>query len=156
MGGFSSINWDRSFFSILLHGVQAVRPESCDSWEGAASIALAVKTLGLGASVSSVHPRSTQDKLLLGLCQKSVLRDGERVEKKEIHQLWNLTGIGIEQRGLFTKHPMVRSEEEKKYRAVWRVPACLLLCYQSWIDFIFSQCPCSYYYLCSYSTSHRW
>ncbi|KAK7296586.1 hypothetical protein VNO77_50009 [Canavalia gladiata] len=28
------------------------------SWEGAASIALAVKTLGLGASVSSVHPRS--------------------------------------------------------------------------------------------------
>jgi hypothetical protein len=42
----------------LLHGVQAVRPESCDSWEGAASIALAVKTLGLGASVSSVHPRS--------------------------------------------------------------------------------------------------
>lgn len=55
MGGFSSINWDRSFFSILLHGVQAVRPESCDSWEGAASIALAVKTLGLGASV---HPRS--------------------------------------------------------------------------------------------------
>ena len=58
MGGFSSINWDRSFFSILLHGVQAVRPESCDSWERAASIALAVKTLGLGASVSSVHPRS--------------------------------------------------------------------------------------------------
>ena len=42
----------------MLHGVQAVRPESCDSWEGAASIALAVKTLGLGASVSSVHPRS--------------------------------------------------------------------------------------------------
>ncbi|KAI3821042.1 hypothetical protein L1987_08598 [Smallanthus sonchifolius] len=27
-------------------------------WEGAASIALPVKTLGLGASVSSVHPRS--------------------------------------------------------------------------------------------------
>lgn len=42
----------------MLHGVQAVRPESCDSWEGAASIALAVKTLGLGASVSSVHTRS--------------------------------------------------------------------------------------------------
>lgn len=39
----------------MLHGVQAVRPESSDSWEGAASIALAVKTLGLGASV---HPRS--------------------------------------------------------------------------------------------------
>ena len=86
--------------------------------------------------------------LHLSLCQKSVLCDGERVKKnKEIHQLWNLTGIGIEQRGLFTKHPMVRSEG-KKYRAVWRVPACLLLCYQSWIDFIFSQCPCSYYYLC--------
>lgn len=32
--------------------------ESSDSWEGAASIALAVKTLGLVASVSSVHPRS--------------------------------------------------------------------------------------------------
>lgn len=42
----------------MLHGVQAVRPESCDSWE--ASIALAVKTLGLGASVSSVHPRSAR------------------------------------------------------------------------------------------------
>lgn len=39
---------------------------------------------------------------------------------------------------------------------VEEVPPCLLLCYQSWIDFIFSQCPCSYYYLCSYSTSHRW
>lgn len=27
--------------------MKAVRPESSDSWEGAASIALAVKTLGL-------------------------------------------------------------------------------------------------------------
>lgn len=34
-------------------GAKAVRAESSDSWEG--SIALAVKTLGLGASV---HPRS--------------------------------------------------------------------------------------------------
>jgi hypothetical protein len=47
--------------------------------------------------------------------------------KKEIHQLWNLTGISIEQRGLFTKHPMVRFEEEKKSLVVWRVSACLLL-----------------------------
>lgn len=39
-------------------GAKAVRAESSDSWEGAVSIALAVKTLGLGASVSSVHPRS--------------------------------------------------------------------------------------------------
>lgn len=39
---------------------------------------------------------------------------GKEWKKKEIHQLWNLTGIGIEQRGLFTKHPMVRSEEGKK------------------------------------------
>lgn len=39
-------------------GAKAVRAESSDSWEGAASIALAVRTLGLGASVSSVHPRS--------------------------------------------------------------------------------------------------
>lgn len=31
---------------------------------------------------------------------------GKEWKKKEIHQLWNLTGIGIEQRGLFTKHPM--------------------------------------------------
>jgi hypothetical protein len=42
-------------------GAKAVRAESSDSWEGAASIALAVKTLGLGASVSSVHPRSTDN-----------------------------------------------------------------------------------------------
>lgn len=43
------------------------------------------------------------------------MRDGQGKEwkKKEIHQLWNLTGIGIEQRGLFTKHPMVRSEGKK-------------------------------------------
>jgi hypothetical protein len=34
-----------------------------------------------------------QDKELLGLCQKSVLRDDQG--KKE--QLWNMTGIGIEQ-----------------------------------------------------------
>lgn len=53
MGGFSSINWDRSLFDL-----SCGKPwcESSDSWEGAASIALAVKTLGLGASVSSVHP----------------------------------------------------------------------------------------------------
>ena len=38
---------------------------------------------------------------------------GKEWKKKEIYQLWNLTGIGIEQRGLFTKHPMVRSEEGK-------------------------------------------
>ena len=31
---------------------------------------------------------------------------GKEWKKKEIHKLWNLTGIGIEQRGLFTKHPM--------------------------------------------------
>ena len=31
---------------------------------------------------------------------------GKECKKKEIHQLWNLTGIDIEQRGLFTKHPM--------------------------------------------------
>lgn len=29
---------------------------------------------------------------------------GKEWKKKEIHKLWNLTGI--EQRGLFTKHPM--------------------------------------------------
>jgi len=47
-------------------------------------------------------------------------------KKKEIHQLWNLTGIGIEQRGLFTKHTMVRSEG-KKSRAVWSgLPTALL------------------------------
>jgi hypothetical protein len=64
---------------------------------------------------------------LLGLCQKSVLHDGEIVGKKKIRQLSNLTGIGIEQRGLFTKHPIVCSEEEKKSWAVQSVPACLLL-----------------------------
>ena len=52
----------------MLHGVQAVRLESCDSWEGAASIALAVKTLGLGASVSSVHPRRFSGTNLVVIC----------------------------------------------------------------------------------------
>ncbi|KAK7295940.1 hypothetical protein VNO77_46239 [Canavalia gladiata] len=55
VGGFSSINWDRSLFYLFCGKPWC---ESSDSWEGAASIALAVKTLGLGASVSSVHPRS--------------------------------------------------------------------------------------------------
>lgn len=52
----------------------------------------------------------------------------------------------------------LRSEEKKSRVEVWMVPtkACLLLCYQSWIDSIFSQCPCSYYSFCCYSDSHGW
>jgi hypothetical protein len=46
----------------LIHGVQAVHPQRCDSWEGATSIALAVKTRGLVASVPPIHSRSAQDK----------------------------------------------------------------------------------------------
>jgi len=153
--------------------VQAVRPESCDSWEGAASIALAVKTLGKTWSISVISsPKISTGQITTRFVPAyiTVLRDGAFTnqvhqwwKKKEIYQLWNLTGISIEQRGLFTKHPMVRKvmvggrgKSLGRHSIIWRVPACLLLCYQSWIDFIFSQCPCSYYYLCSYSTSHRW
>lgn len=39
-------------------------------------------------------------------------------------------------------------------QAAWKVLACLLHCFESWIDFIFSQSPCSSYYLCCYSTFH--
>lgn len=61
------------------------------------------------------------------------MRDGQGKEwkKKEIHQLWNLTGIGIEQRGLFTKHPMVRSEGKKSraYRYGWSPLRRLAYCF---------------------------
>ena len=54
----SSCTGENQQSTLLKDGGQKHADKSCDSWEGAASIALAVKTLGLGASVSSVHPRS--------------------------------------------------------------------------------------------------
>lgn len=53
-------------------------------------LAIECQRLKSNADTLEISPK---DKELLGLCQKSVLRDDQG--KKE--QLWNMTGIGIEQ-----------------------------------------------------------